>query len=178
MKYLIYLLAIILLLGLNIGLFNNLQFYGQAPNLLMLMIIFLALDKDDLSFFPVVFVAGLFMDAFSANFFGGWTLSFLILALLLNFLSSRLMVFELNWKSLTLLVCGAWFLLNFCLWVYGFFIFKANLMPDYTGIKIFYGNFLPGLIYNWLFIYPMYLFVNFLKTLVRNFTIHSRGVVR
>jgi rod shape-determining protein MreD len=178
MKYVIYLIAIIILLGLNIGLFNNLQIYGQAPNLLLLLVINLAVDKDDLTFFFIAFAAGLFLDAFSANFFGGWTLSFLVLALMLNFLSSRLLVLELNWKSLSLLVCGSWVLVNFCLWLYGFICYKAGLTPGYTGLKIFYLNFLPGLAYNWLLIYPIYLLTNFLKSTVRNFTIRSRGIVR
>lgn len=178
MKYLIYIIAVILVLGVNIGLFGHLPIYGQVPNLLLLLTIYFSLDKNSYDFFFIAFVSGLFLDSFSAGFFGGFTVSFLVLALLLHLLSGQLLVLELNWKTLALVVLGAFTLVNFCLWLYSWAAFKAGLAPNDFSIKVLVSNFLPGLFYNLLLLYPMYLISDRLRTLITDFTIHSRGVVR
>lgn len=61
-KYLIYFFAIVALLVLNLGLFNNLQIKGQIPNLLFLFSLCFALEKKSFDFFFVAFVSGLFLD--------------------------------------------------------------------------------------------------------------------
>ena len=47
MKYLIYLIAIIFLLSLNLGLFNHLEIKGQIPNLLFLFTLCCILEKEN-----------------------------------------------------------------------------------------------------------------------------------
>jgi rod shape-determining protein MreD len=178
MKYAIYLLAIIILLGVNIGLFGNLPIRGQMPNLLLLLTVYFSVDKTNYDFFFIAFVCGLFLDCFSANFFGGWTFGFLVLALLLHSVSSQLLVFELNWKSLALLVLGAFTLVNFCLWLFALAAFKFGLAPSGIGIKVLVAGFLPGLFYNLLLLYPMYVVFDRLKSLIADFSVRSRGIVR
>src|SRR5271155_5350447 len=120
MKYVIYLISIIVLLGLNVGLFSNLQIQGQIPNLLLLLTVYFALDKKGYDFFFTAFVCGIFLDFFSPGFFGAFTVAFLILALAINALVNSLMLLEINWKSLTLLLLGALVVVNFSVWLYGF----------------------------------------------------------
>jgi cell shape-determining protein MreD len=90
MKYLIYLFAIIILLAVNIGLFNNLQIKGQIPNLLFLMTLFFVLEKKSYDFFFISMVSGLFLDFFSTSFFGSFTVALLTLSLLLHFFVGKL----------------------------------------------------------------------------------------
>lgn len=178
MKYFIYTLAIIILIGLNLGLFNNLQINNQIPNLLLLLTLYFSLEKDSYDFFFIAFVSGLFLDFYSAGFFGGFTLAFLSLALLLHLLASNFVLLELNWKSLSLLLAASLVILNSLLWLYGLWVYKLNWAFGYTGLKTFASAFLPGLIYNWLLLYPMYLCYGLIKNLIENLTIRRRGLVR
>ncbi len=178
MKYLIYLFVIVLLLGLNLGLFNNLQIRSQIPNLLFLLVLCFALGKKDYDCFFLAFACGLFLDVFSTGFFGGFTLAFLFLCLCLQLFVNNLLVFELNWKTVSLGFIFSFAFLNLFLWLYGLTAFKLGLATDYNGSKDFLGAFTPGLIYNWLFLYPLYAATDFLKRVVENLNIRSRGVVR
>lgn len=178
MKYLIYTISIILVLGLNVGLFGNLQINGQIPDLPLLMVLFFALDKKNWDFFFVAFAGGIFLDCYSAGFFGGFTLAFLVLALICHLLVSNLMVLELTWKNLVLLVFGALIVVDFCLWFYSLAAFKLGLSPDYSGLRVYADAFLPQLFYNLLLFYPTRLLCDFIKKTVENFTIRRRSLVR
>jgi rod shape-determining protein MreD len=178
MKYLIYLIAIIILLGLNLGIFNGLRLYGQMPNLLFLLALFFALEKQDYDFFFVALICGLFLDFYSAGFFGGFTLAFLAVGLCANLFINNILVLEMNWKSLSLTLLISLILFNLTLWLYQFLAFKLNWDSRYTGIGIFASHFFAGFIYNLLLLYPMYLCFTFLRGFVQNLNIRRRGVVR
>src|SRR3989344_3299474 len=104
MKYFIYLLSVIILLGLNLGIFGQFPIFGQIPNLLFLLVIFFALEKRSYDFFFVGFVCGLFLDFFSANYFGSFTLSFLAVGLAMHVFAGSFIGVELNWKVLGLIL--------------------------------------------------------------------------
>ena len=101
MKYLTYIIAVIFLFSLNIGLFPMLKINGYMPNLLLLLLIFFAFEKEGLDFFFVALLGGLFIDVHSAVFFGSFTLAFLCCALILHLAANQLVILELNWKYLS-----------------------------------------------------------------------------
>lgn len=175
MKYLIYLFALIILLGINLGLFNNLQIRGQMPNLLFLLALYFALEKKDFDFFFVSLVSGLFLDFYSGGFFGGFTLGLLAVSLGLHIFASSLFVFELNWKTLSLALFFSLGLFNFLLWLYGLLVYKFNWTNEYVTFKIFLAAFPPSLIYNLLLLYPMYFCFNFLRRVVDGLSLKRRG---
>lgn len=178
MKYFIYFLAIIILLGFNLGLFNSLQIQNQIPNLLFLLTLFFALEKKDYDFFFVAAVSGLFLDFYSASFFGGLTFAFLAVSLAAHLFVANILVVEFNWKTLSLALLAALIIFNLLVWAYGLAVFKLNLGSQYVRIGIFASQFLVSFLYNWLFLYPVYLFFTFLRNFVDNFSIRRRGVVR
>jgi hypothetical protein len=178
MKYLIYVIAIIFLVGVNLGLFNNLQLFGQIPNLLLLFTLFAALEKKDYDFFFVAFICGIFLDFYSASFFGSFTISLLLLALCLHILANTLALFELNWKSLGLLLLAGLVLLDLFSWIYGFAAYQFNWAPNFIAFQSFVRAFPAIFIYNLLLLYPTFLFYNFVKKIIDNLSIRRRGVVR
>ena len=178
MKYLIYLIAIIFLLGINLGLFNSLQVQGQIPNLLFLLTLFFALEKNDYDFFFVALMSGLFLDFYSGVFFGGFTLAFLSVSLCAHLLVTNILAADLNWKTLSAFLFGALVIFNLILLAYGLIVFKLNFSPQYTGLRIFTSQFLINFLYNWLLLYPVYLVFTFLRNIVDNMNIRRRGVVR
>ena len=178
MKYIFYLLAIIFLLSLNLGLFNNLQIKGQIPNLLFLFSLFFAFEKKDLDFFFVSFFCGLALDFFSTTFFGSFTLSFLIITLGLNLFVNNFAVVELNWKTLSLSLLLCLFALDLLLWLYTAMAFKLNWTQDFSGFTQYLSVFAPSFFYNLLLLYPVYLFANFLKNFTDSLSVRRRSVIR
>jgi rod shape-determining protein MreD len=178
MKYFIYITSIIILLGINLGLFGNLQLFSQIPNLLLLFTLCASLDKKKHDFFFIAFTCGIFLDFFSASFFGGFTFSLLLIALVLSFLSNTLVVLELNWKSLSLLLFGTLVMINLTLWVYGFFAYRFHLSGDFNNFKTFSSTFVINFLYNWLLLYPIFIYYNYVRKIIDGFEIRGRGVVR
>jgi cell shape-determining protein MreD len=178
MKYIVYLIAIIILLGINVGLFNSLQTQNQIPGLLFLLTLFFALEKKDYDFFFVAVVSGLFLDFYSAGFFGGFTLAFLAVSLCAHLLITNFFAAEFNWKTLSLALLVSLIVFNLIVWAYGLAAFKLNFSFQYTGIKVFVSQFLVSFLYDWLLLYPVYLYFTFLRNFVDNISIRRRGVVR
>jgi hypothetical protein len=178
MKYLIYLIAIIILLGLNLGLFGSLQIQSQIPNLLFLLTLFFSLEKKDYDFFFVALVSGLFLDFYSAGFFGGFTLSLLVVSLLAHLFVTEILVVDINWKTLSFALLVALVIFNLILWFYGLVIFKLGLSSEFSGIKIFISQFPINFLYNWVMLYPLYLFFTFLRNFMDKLTVRRRGVIR
>jgi len=178
MKYPIYLIAIIILLGVNLGLFNSLQIQSQIPNLLFLLTLFFALEKKDYDFFFIALISGLFLDFYSGSFFGGFTLALLAVSLCAYLFATNVLVVEINWKTLSLALLAALVFLNLIIWAYQLAAFKLGLSFQYTGIKIFVSKFLVGFLYNWLLLYPVYMIFTFLHKFVDNLSIRRRGVIR
>jgi rod shape-determining protein MreD len=178
MKYFIYLIAIIVILGLNLGIFNSLQLYGQIPNLLFLFMLFFALEKQEYDFFFIALLSGLFLDFYSAGFFGAYTFAFLAVGLSAHLFANNLLVLEIDWKSLSLLLLISLIFFNLLLWVYQFLAFKLSWSGQYVNFNVFTSQFLVSFIYNWLLLYPMYLLFTFLRSFIQNLSVRRRGVVR
>jgi len=158
--------------------FGNLRIQGQMPNLLFLLALFFALEKKDYDFFFIALVSGLFLDFFSAGFFGGFTLAFLVVALGAHFFATDILLTELSWKTLSLALLAALVVFYLIVWVYQLAAFKLSLSPQYTGVKIFTSQFLINFLYNLLLLYPVYLYFTFLRNIVDNISVRRRGVVR
>lgn len=178
MKYFFYFLAIFFLLAINIGFFGIFPIGRQVPNLLFLFVVIFALDKKNLDFFFVATLGGILLDFYSTSFFGGWTLGFLLAGAFIYSLSENFIFLELNWKTFTFLLFGGLVVLNFILWLYGLLTFKFGWTVSYIELNTFTHEFFTSFLYNWLLLYPMYIFCNWLKDLIENFTIRSRGVVK
>jgi cell shape-determining protein MreD len=178
MKYFIYLIAIIILLGINIGLFKNLQIYGQMPNLLFLLALCASLEKKDYNFFYVSLIGGLFLDFYSTGFFGAFTLAFLTVSLCAHFFSEQVLSAGSGWKTLTAALLSGSLLLSLLVWLYNFAALKLSLTSGHWNFKEQAEIFLPALFYNLLLLYPIYALNNFLRKFVDSWYIKRRGVIR
>lgn len=177
MKYLIYFVVIILLVGINAGMFSYLKIAGAAPNLVFLLVIFFALDKENYDFIFLAFCGGLFLDFFSGGPFGGFTLILLLTGFLLRLLANRLLISETNWKYLAAVLAGVVFISGVILKLYGVAVFKLGWPGQYPDFQIFSSRFFPEYLYNLLLMYPVYRLAKFLKYIDVNFLNRQRNMV-
>ncbi|MFA5990655.1 MAG: hypothetical protein WC794_00205 [Candidatus Doudnabacteria bacterium] len=176
MKYLIYTIAITLLLGINLGLFGNLPFFGQTPNLLFLLTFYFALEKKDLDFFFIAFVSGLFLDFFSVHFFGGYTIALLVTASLLYLFTQNFILQDINWKFLIGILLGSMAVARILLWFYAVSVAVMHLAPETDSLKVYFSDFTWSFLYNLLLMYPIYFFYGYLRKLVDLLTVKRRGI--
>ncbi len=81
-KVLIYFLSIIVLLALNV-VFP--KFYYGVPNFLLLLVVVYAFRKDNPDYLWIAFGAGFFLDLYSNSFFGTYTISFILISVIINY---------------------------------------------------------------------------------------------
>lgn len=178
MKYLIYLIAIICLLGINIGFFSNWSVYWQIPNLLFLFSLCFVLDNEGFDFVFVSFISGLFLDFFSADFFGGFTLSLLVISFIIYLFINNVVNIQVRFRSLAISVFVALVLNALILWFYGLVIYKLNLSQSHILFKTYMVNLPSQLFYSLILIYPVYFLASNLREFVDNLIVRRRGIVR
>ncbi len=166
MKYLLYALTIIVLAGLNIGLFPFIRIMGAAPSLLLVFLTISALEKDSLDFIFIAFCGGLIADAYSGAYFGAYTLAFLLLSLLLYLTVQRLFAVNMNWKYLVVTMAIVTIFVNCAVWLYSVLVYKAGLAPLAIEWHLVRKLILPESAYNILMLYPIYILSVFLRNTI------------
>lgn len=81
-KLLVYFFTVVILLALN-AVFPHVG--ASAPNFLFLLVVIFAFRQDGYEYLWLAFFAGLLLDVYSGTFFGTYMLSFLFLALIINY---------------------------------------------------------------------------------------------
>jgi rod shape-determining protein MreD len=163
MKYVIYLSVLIVLCGLNVGLGPFIQIRGQAPNLIFLLVLVFALDKNSFDFLFLAFFGGLFLDFYSGAFLGSFTFSLLLSGFLVNLAVRQLLVPEVNLKYLSLIFLPVQAILFFGFYAYNWMVFKAGLGPYFLNWKELWPGFFAVLLYNLLLLYPIYILSGYIK---------------
>lgn len=169
MKYFAYFIVILALLALNLGLFPYIRLWGAEPNLLLLTVVIFALEKGEYDFFFVALCAGIFLDIYSGFFFGGFTLTFLLLGYLLHLLVSKVLMMELGAKALVIIISVCTLLSLLMVWLYNWAAFKFGYIPDVLDFHTLEFRILPEIFYNLLIGYPLYLFIIWFKEKIADF---------
>ncbi len=174
MKKLILFVSIIILFGLNIGIFPYLKIFGTVPNLLLLFLIFFVLEKKDNEIYFVAFFSGLFLDFTSGWLIGGYTFSLLFVAFILSFISYRLAIFKISLKSISLAIVFCLLVSKIVVLAFGFLAFKFNLWPVEVRVGLIRPEIFAEIFYNLLLAYPIYLFTRFIVELNSYFGVKIR----
>ncbi|PIR96628.1 MAG: hypothetical protein COT92_00025 [Candidatus Doudnabacteria bacterium CG10_big_fil_rev_8_21_14_0_10_42_18] len=176
MKYIIYLLAIIFLAGVNVGVFSYFKILGVGPNLFLLFVFFAATEKYSDDYLFLAFISGVFLDFFTGAFFGTFTLPILFSSFLLRIIMSNwVLLFEVNWKNLIILMTAFFTSVYIFAWLVSLATFKFGWNFQQIGFGVFTWKFVVVIIYNLLLLYPVYLFVLLLKKINRNFVPQNRN---
>ncbi len=174
MKYFIYFLAIILLLGLNLGVFSSLKIWGIAPNLLLIFVMIFTFSDSSFDFVFIALLSGIFLDVYSPLYFGSFSISLLLLAYCLYFLVHNVLTFEIDWKFFSLILAGSLLFVFLCLWGYNKFIFRLGLSTTYTNFHFFTSRFLIEFLYSWALFFPMRKFVELVKLATTKFSVRQK----
>jgi rod shape-determining protein MreD len=107
MKYFIYLALLIILLALNSEFAAAFFSLPIRLNLLLLPVVFSALDNNQNDYLFLAFGAGLLFDFYNASPFGVWLFSFLLVGAFLSWIARTFLVYKLDLKIVPVLVLVA-----------------------------------------------------------------------
>lgn len=139
---------------------------------------YFVLDKKDYDFFFIAFISGIYLDFFSAHFFGAFTFSLLFLSSILHIVTQNFIIRELNWKFVVGLLLSSLAVFRVFLWIYAIAVSVMHLSQPTEAINVYFNGFFWSFVYNLLLLYPVYLFYRYLKKLTDNFTVKRRSLVR
>jgi rod shape-determining protein MreD len=155
MKYVIYIFAVLIAFGLEVGIFGQFPLARTLPDLVLIMVVFFAIKLDNQDAYIVALVGGLLMDFYSGTAIGTFTLAYLLVAVLAQGLYRSFIVHELSWKQAPAVLVAATVLLYAWIIFYGWLLVKTHWTADAVTFSDLRSRFLPQIIYSFLALYPM-----------------------
>jgi hypothetical protein len=156
LKIFFYLILILLLYSFNAGFLPGFELFSALPNLLLILVLYFALETEGEFYLPLAFVSGLVLDLSTGVFLGSFSVAFLLISAGLRAFSRDVAVIHSNWKYFPFIL-----LVSQCIlyaWLYGY-----NRMADYIGafsnllnFRLLVTRFVWEFVYNLLFIYPVW----------------------
>lgn len=171
MKFIFWFITVGVLHALSLGIFGQVRLWGTPPDVLMLLVVFLALEVhepesiDPSVLFFAALIAGLFRDFSSGLYFGSLSFAYLILAVLVREFFAKLTLYQSEFKYLLVVVAAAVVFLQGWQIIYSLAFWKLHFSQGYFSWRILRATLLPALIYNLLLAYPMYWLIKKLKSL-------------
>ncbi len=118
MKYLIYTVVILFLVGITAGGFHHFSILRGVPQLVMLLLIIVAAERKNTDYMFVALVGGVLIDFSTSVAFGSFTLSFLVLGFLSKFLFEDMLLARSPLKHIPWIVSAAIALQYAWVWLY------------------------------------------------------------
>jgi hypothetical protein len=98
MKYLLYLFLILVVLAVNIEITELISKSFFHVNLLLILCVLSAMEKKNYDFLFFTIASGLILDIYSPQNFGSFSVIFLLIAWLVNWVVKNFLVYEINLK--------------------------------------------------------------------------------
>ena len=173
-KIVTYFLAIVFLLALNI-VFPTLR--ASTPSFLFLLVVIYAFRLDNPGYLWFAFFSGLMLDVYSNVFFGSYILSFLIIALLINYTTRTFFSADPSlFYVATVIAVSNLILVGLLYFINSIGMrFDASVTPlsgVYLGGKIWFD-----VILNLVFAAPMYSFTIWIDRIVEHFERKNQAIL-
>lgn len=169
-KNLGYLVCSYIFFALNEGFFKNFPFFGVLPNLLLLLVIYMAVEDEGNFFLGLAFFSGLILDFATQVFLGSFAVSFLLLALGLRQISQNIITLERNWKFLPLMLLLSQSAVYLWLFLFNGLVYKFGHARLFFEAKDLFNKFGYELLYNLALMYPVWKFLEIPKILQLKFS--------
>lgn len=156
----LFIFFIILLSLVQIGLLNSLGDWGKNINLILCLVVFITIIFNYSQGLWSAFLGGLVLDLYSPLIFGIFTLVFLIIAILINFLFTN---FFTNKSLYSLLALGGFAIIvyNLLFFVFVGLLFVFDLRGTYLILDInWLKNLMSQIILNFIVLALFFIFIN------------------
>lgn len=173
MKWVIYILAVAILVIINQTIFNLYEFRGFIPNLLLLFTLATIVSFEEWDFIFLAIFGGLWMDVMLGLPVGSNILGLLIICLLMVWLLNQWLLATKNWRHfLGAILIGSIFM-HLWIWFYSSAIQAIGWHWVSVDTEIMLKTLLPGLLANLLLAYPVFIFVELIAGLIGRWSRHK-----
>lgn len=148
------------------GLFANFPIGGTVPNLILLMVIFSALEEDSFDPYFVAILGGLLLDVSLGISPGSFLIGFILLVFLVQLIFQQIVYQQFEQKYLPALVIVAQIFLFVWLWSFNSLGTNFHWSQSGLGTLSLWRKFLPNLFYTLLLMYPVYWLVGWIRSLI------------
>ena len=169
-QFLVYAILIWVLLGLTIV---SPPIYGARPNFLFLFAVLYAFDSSDQLFLWMAFFCGMSLDIFSGNFFGAYTLSLLIVTLLINYTTISIFKSEASVQSLSVIITFAYIVFVGSAYAINSFAYQLGFISHPIAASYLVNKLLFDLLFNLVFAGPVYWLTIYADKLTLKFKQHQ-----
>jgi rod shape-determining protein MreD len=174
LKIFVYYIFAFFFYAMTVGFFNNFLLFGSVPNLLLILVVFLAVNEKGNFFLILSFLAGLLLDFSTGLLPGSFALGFLFAAVLLSQIGQRTVSFERNWKFLPLafMFCQGFIYL----WIYWFCLLSAKFgQGQFVFSFLFLGKrFVWDTLYGLVLLYPAWKALAASKAVLSKFSLKGK----
>ncbi len=156
MKYIIYSVVIIFLIGIIAGGFHHFTILRAVPQLVLLLVIVVAAERKNLDYLFVAIVGGVFMDFATSVAFGSFTLSFIVIGFVAKFLFDEMLLARSPLKHVPWIVSAAIASQYLWIWLYnGTLIrFESAYLPLRLSDTMIMA--IGAIIYTLILLFPAY----------------------
>lgn len=159
-KYLIYFLVLVALAAVNM-VFPPI--YGAVPNFLFLFVVFYSFHQDKTTFIWLAFWSGLILDLSSGFFFGSWTISFLLVALIVNYATKIFFATDVSRLFMVIVSAVAYLVLVGLLYLFNTLIANIGLIDQQIPLIYLQQKVWFDIILNFIFAIPIYLLTEYIS---------------
>lgn len=169
LKIFLYFVLIVFIYAFNAGVLKEFQLFGALPNLFLLLVIYLSMETKGEFYLAASFFCGLLLDFSVGVFLGSFSVSFMIIALILRSISHDFVVLDRNWKYLPVILLLAQALVYIWIYFYNRIAVSLGVSINLLGFKPLMNRFVWESVYNLAFIYPIWKIVSLVTVLDEKF---------
>jgi rod shape-determining protein MreD len=156
MKYGIYFIIIVVLIGLSGGVFNVFPIFRTVPQLLMLLLAIVAAEQKNSDFIFIALAAGFMMDMVSSVAIGSFTLSYFFIGFGVKYLFENVLLASNSWKHLPWIVSIAIAAQSLWVWLYNGTLARTSAMVPAFSVSEILVLSVGSIIYTLIVFFPVY----------------------
>lgn len=156
MKYFVYLITVLISIGLTAGIFSLFPILRGTPQLLLILILVIAVERKNLDFIFIAVVAGIFLDFLTSLAFGSYTLSFVFLGFCARYVFREYLITSNTWKHLPWIISVAIIIQYLWFWIYNALLFRFDQLAVPIGLIDIILTSFGAIIYTGVLFLPVY----------------------
>ena len=174
MKYFIYLITILISIGLTAGVFSLFPILRGVPQLLLVLVLVVAVERKNFDFIFISVVAGIFLDLLTSLAFGSYILSFAFLGFSAKYIFREYLITSNTWKHLPWVISIAILIQHLWFWIYNSLLFRFDQLALPLRLWDIILTSLGAIIYTAVLFFPVYWMIEKISQFIENLDLKKK----
>lgn len=170
MKWLFYLLFIVIVIVLNQTFFRVVDFGYFVPDLILLLLLTVVWSFTNYDYVLIGLLGGIWLEVASGLPIGAFSLGFILIGSVAYLVLNRWLFSEKPWQYFLGAVVLGTILIRLWLWLYANILAGMEVSSSAPSVGIYWEGILPAIFANLLLIYPVFALVEIIAKYLQNFS--------